>query len=189
MTISQKICGLNHLKKHSKTITQDFLKIPTTSKRSPVKLESDRGAHFYNSIFQIFLKRKNIKHFSRYTDEGPCIAEQVIRTVLNILKKPVCEKGIADWLFELPSVIKKYNNSYHNSIKWTPVQASKKADEKEVYSSLQDRRKKLNPKFILGDLIRTSDIKRVFSKGDSANYSYKITGVIHDTIGTCKINY
>ena len=51
----------------------------------------------------------------------------------------------------------------------TPNQASKKSNEQEVYSNLQDRRKKLNPKFHLGQLVRTSDIKKVFSKGDSTN--------------------
>ena len=40
----------------SKTITNEFSNILTTSKRKPLKKESDRGAEFYNSIFQNFLK-------------------------------------------------------------------------------------------------------------------------------------
>ena len=102
------------------------------------------------------------------------------------------EKGNADWISELPSVVEKYNNSFHHSIKMTPIQASKKANEKVVYSNLQDKRVKQRPKFILGDLVRTADIKRVFSKGDSTNYSYKlytITEVIHDTIPSYRIDY
>ena len=74
----------------------------------------------------------------------------------------------------------------------TPNQASKKVNEKEVYSNLQDKRRKLNPKYNLGDLVRTADIKRVFSKGDSNNWSYKlytITEVIYDTIASYRINY
>ena len=74
-----------------------------------------------------------------------------------------------------------------------PNQASKKSNEKEVVSSnLQDKRRKLNPKYKLGDLGRTSDIRKVFSKGDSTNYSYKIytiTQVIHDTIPSYRIDY
>ena len=53
----------------------------------------------------------------------------------------------------------------------TPNQASKKFNEKEVYSNLQDRRVKQKPKFRLGQLVRTADINKVFSKGDSTNYS------------------
>ena len=56
----------------------------------------------------------------------------------------------------------------------TPVQASKKSNEKLVYSNLQNRRDKQLPKFILGQLVRTADIKKVFSKGDSTNYSYEL---------------
>ena len=138
------------------------------------------------------LKSKNIQHYSRYTDKGPSIAERVIRTIRNLLKKPVFLAGNADWVSELSSITKHYNNTIHHSIKMTPNQASKKINEKLVFSNLRDDRVKLQPKFKLGQLVRTADIKRVFSKGDSTNYSYKlytITEVIHDTIPSYRINY
>ena len=178
--------------KYSQTIANEFSNILTTSKRKPLKIESDRGSEFYNSVFQNFLKSKNIHHYSRYTDKGPSIAERVIRTIRNLLKKPVFEKGKASWIDEIQSVIKQYNNTIHHSIKMTPIQASKKSNEKLVYSNLQDRRVKQKPKFKLGELVRTADIKKVFSKGDSTNYSYKlytITEVIHDTIPSYRIDY
>ena len=109
-----------------------------------------------------------------------------------MLKKPVFEKGNADWLSELPSAIKQYNNTIHHSTKMKPIDASKKSNEKIVYSNLQDKRKILNPKYNLGQLVRTADIKQVFSKGDSTNYSYKfytITEIIHDTVPSYRIDY
>ena len=115
--------------KNSQTKTQDFSKILTTSRRSPFKLESDRGKEWYNSIFQNFLKAKNIQHYARFTDKGPSIAERVIRTVRNLLKKPVSLEGNADWLSKLPSVIKNYNITIHSSTKMAPIQASKKSNE------------------------------------------------------------
>ena len=130
------------------------------------------------------MKTKIIHHFSRFTDKRPSIAERVIRTVRSLLKKPVFEKGGAEWLSELPSVIKKYNNTIHHSIRMTPNQASKKSNERKVYSNLRDRRVRQKPKFILGQLVRTVDIKKVFSKGDKTNYSYifkTTTEIIHDT--------
>ena len=105
---------------------------------------------------------------------------------------PVFEKGNADWLSELPSVINKYNNTIHHSIKMTPIQASKKSIEKAVFDNLEDKRRKLDPKFKIGELVRTADIKEVFSKGDSTNWSYMfytITETIHDTIPSYRINY
>ena len=84
------------------------------------------------------------------------------------------EKGNADWLSELPSVIKQYENTTHHSTKMTPIQASKKVNEKLVYTNLQYQRVKLKPKYKLGELVRTADIKKVFSKGDSTSWSYKL---------------
>ena len=128
------------------------------------------------------MRSKNIQHYSRYTHKGPSIAERVIRTIRNLLKKPIF---LADWLSERPTVIKQYNNTIHSSTKMTPIQASKKSNERKVYSNLKDKRQIRKPKFKIGQLVRTADIKRVFSKGDSRNYSYNlytITEIIHDTI-------
>ena len=70
-------------------------------------MESNRGAEFHSSIFQNFLKAKNIQHYSRLTDKRPSIAETIIKTVRILLKKPVFEKGNANWISELPSVINR----------------------------------------------------------------------------------
>ena len=73
-----------------------------------------------------------------------------------------------------------------------PIQSSKKANEKEVYSNLRDNREIQKPTYKLGQLVRTADFKRVFSKGDSTNWSYKfypITEVVHDTVFSYRINY
>ena len=166
--------------KYSKTITNKFSIILTTSKRKPIKLESDRGKEWY------------IHHYSRFTDKRPSIAERVFRTIRNMLKKPIFLKGNAVWLSEHQSVVKKYNNAIHHSSKIPPNQAFKKSNEKQVYSNLRDDREIQTPKYKLGQLVRTADIKSVFSKGDSTNYSYKlytITEVIDGTIPSYRINY
>ena len=74
----------------------------------------------------------------------------------------------------------------------TPVQASKKTNEQIVFDNLSHRRVRQKPKIKLGQLVRTVDIKRVFSKGDSTNWSYKlytITEIIRDAIPSYIINY
>ena len=74
----------------------------------------------------------------------------------------------------------------------TPIQGSKKSNKKEVYSNLKDKREFRKPKFILGQLVRTADIEKVFSKGDSTNYSYILytkLEVIHETIPSYRIDY
>ena len=74
----------------------------------------------------------------------------------------------------------------------TNIQAGRKVIEKEVYNNLQDWRVRQQPKFKLGQLVRTADIKRAFSKGDSTNYSYNpytITEVIHETVPSYEFDY
>ena len=73
-----------------------------------------------------------------------------------------------------------------------PIDASEKSNEKEVYSNLKDDREKQTPNYKLGQLVRTSDIRRVFSKGDSTNWSYKlytIIEIIHATIPSYRKDY
>ena len=60
-----------------------------------------------------------------------------------------------------------------------------------IYKNLLDKRKKVKPKYEIGDLIRTADLKKTFSKGDTTNWSYKlykITEIINDTIPAYKID-
>ena len=135
--------------------------------------------------FNEFSKLNIIKKYSRNKSLGAVFAERFTRTIRNLLKKPVFLKGNAEWLSELPSVFKQYNITMHHSLKRTPIDASIKSNEKEVYSNLQDNREKQKPVYNLGHLVRTVDNKRVFSKGDSTNWSYKlytITQLIHNTI-------
>ena len=188
---SKNLWAISLKNEYTQTITNEFSNILTTPKRKPLKIESDRGIEFYNTFFQNLLKSRNIHRYSRFTDKGPSMAERGIKTIPNLLKKPMFLAGNADWLIELPSVMKQYNITIHSSTKMTPIQASKKSNERKVYSNIQDKRRKLDPKFKLGQLVRTADIERVFSKGDSTNYSYKlytITDVIHDTIPSYRIN-
>ena len=121
------------------------------------------------------MRSKNLQHFSRSTDKRPSIAERVIRTIRNFLKKPIFLAGNADWLSELPSVNKQYKNAIHHSTKMTPLQTSKRRNEQLVYSNLQDKRRKLNPKNKLGQLVRTADKKKDF--------------LVKDTVQTIVINY
>ena len=85
------------------------------------------------------------------------------------MKKPVFEKGNAIWLTELPSVIKTYNITNHQNTKLKPIDASKKSNEKVVYNNFKDDRGNQKPKCKLGQLVRTADIKRVFSERESTN--------------------
>ena len=73
----------------------------------------------------------------------------------------------------------------------TPIQASLKKNEGFVHKNLIDKRNKIKTKFQINDLVRTADLKKTFSKGDTTNWSYKIykiTEIINVTIPSYHID-
>ena len=177
--------------KNAQTIKDSFEKILISSKRKPNLIESDRGKEFYNNIFQDFLNKNDIKLFSRNSSYGAVFAERFNRTIRDLLKKIVFENGDGNWIDVLPTITKQYNKKVHSSTKLTPIQASLKKNEGFVYKNLLDKRKKVNPKFQINDLVRVADLKKTFSKGDTTNWSYKlyrITEIINDTIPSYHID-
>ena len=94
---------------------KDFSNIRTTLKPSPPKGEIDRGAEFFSSFFQNFSNFKSIYHNSRFRAKGSLIAERMIRSIRNLMKKPTFLAGNADSVSELPPVVEQYNITIHTS--------------------------------------------------------------------------
>ena len=146
-----------------------------------------------NSITKILKNslKKNIKIYSRNTDLGAVFAERFNRTTRDLPKKPVSENGGGNWIDVSSTIAKQYSNRIHSSTKLTPIKASLKKNEGFVYKNLLHKRKKIKPKFQLNNLVRTADLKRTFSKGDTTNWScklFKITEIINDTVQSYKID-
>ena len=177
--------------KNALTIKDSFENIIISSKRKPNLIETDRGKEFYNNIFQDFLNKNNIKLYSRNSSYGAVFAERFNRSIRDLLKRPVFEKGDGNWIDVLPTITKQYNNRIHSSTKLSPKDASLKKSEGFVYKNLLDKRKKVIPKFQTNDFVRVADLKKTFSKGDTTNWSYKLYKIaekINDTIPAYKID-
>ena len=120
------------------------------------------------------MNENNIKIYSRNTSLGAVFAERFTHTIRDLLKRPVFEKGEGKWVDILPTITKQYKNRIHSPTKISPKDASLKKNEAFVYRNLLDERNKIKPKYKIGDLVRTADLKRTFSKGDTTNWSYKL---------------
>ena len=73
----------------------------------------------------------------------------------------------------------------------TPIEASLKENEGYVDNNLLDKRKKVKGKFQINDLVRTADLKKTFSKGDTTNWSYKLyrnTKVLNEIIPSYRLD-
>ena len=79
---------------------------------------------------------------------------------------------------KLDKLVDDYNNRKHSSIKMSPTEASKKENEKQVFTNLYEDEiflKPGKPKFSTGDKVRISKYKRrVFDKGYTPNWTEEV---------------
>ena len=97
------------------------------------------------------------------------IAERFIRTLKNKIYKYMTSISKNVYIDKLDDIIKKYNNTYHTSIKMKPV------DVKD--NTYIDFKKEVNDKdlkFKIGDHVRISKYKNIFAKGYMLNWSEDI---------------
>ena len=79
--------------KDAQTIKDSFENNLVNSKRKPDFLEGDQVRGYYNSIFQDFLNKNNIKLYTRNISLGAVFAKNFNRTIRDLLKRPVFVKG------------------------------------------------------------------------------------------------
>jgi len=95
-----------------------------------------------------------------------------------------------NWVDLLPKLLENYNNSYHRSIKMTPTEAEKPENKYKVINNLYfiSRLTPVKLKFKLGDNIRLSKVKSVFTKGYLPNYTNEIF-TINKVFNTNPVTY
>jgi hypothetical protein len=152
-------------------IVDSFNQIFKESGRKPERLQVDEGKEFMGK----FSKENKINKFSTQNrDIKACIAERFNRTIEEKIEKVLTENDNNKWISILPDLMINYNNSYHSSIKMTPVEASKKENTELVYKNLfpEDKEIKIKkPRYKIGDTVRTKINKKVFDKGYEQNFS------------------
>ena len=76
-------------------------------------------------------------------------------------------------------------------MKRLPITLVKNQMKKNLFP-ISSRRVRQKPRYILGQIVRSADIKKVFSKRDSTNYGYNLyrtTEVLHNTKTSYRIDY
>jgi len=159
--------------KTAKEVTNAMSKL--LRNRSPKLIQLDNGKEFYNSIFDHLMTKYNIKKYSVYSTKKACIVERFNRTLKSLMYKEYTSEGTQKWINILNKLIDKYNNTQHRTIGMTPVQADKNP------SSVMLKQRKIvdcKIKFKLGDKVRISIQKGVFTKGFLPNWSTEIFTVV-----------
>ena len=154
-------------------ISDAFEDILKKSGRKPSKLWSDNGGEFVNRYFERMLKTHNIERYSVESELKAISIERFNRTLMENISKMFTERGNKRYIDEIQNIVNEYNNSYHSSIKMSPIEASKPQHEGIVYYNLYNKRrremmKRSNKhKFKVNDIVRISKYKKHFEKGYS----------------------
>ena len=155
--------------KKGDSVVEGFQSILNKSKRKPNEIWVDHGSEFYNNKFKKFFLKNHIEMYSTNNEGISVAAERFIKTLKNKIYKhmtAICKNVYFD---VLDDIVNEYNNTIHNSIKMKP----KYVKNYTFVENVEENNKK-DPKFKIGDHVRISKYKNIFSKGYLPNWSEEV---------------
>ena len=164
--------------KNGKTVTEAFSKI--FGNRTCSKLQVDKGSEFYNKDFLGFCKKNNITLYSTQSELKACVVERFNRTLREKMHRYFTFADNNKYINFLDDLLQSYNNSYHRSIKCTPISITKSTDQNKIFLNLykynknEGDKQELKIKFKIGDKVRISKIKKTFEKGYTPNFTIEL---------------
>lgn len=158
--------------------------------RIPSKLQTDKGLEFINKHTQDLLRKQDVHWFSTENETKAQVVERFNRTLKSKMWKYFTHNKTKKWIDILPSLLENYNNSYHRSIKMTPIEGSLEKNSKVVYENIYPRiaQMKTKPKFQIGDRVRISKKIKDFRKGYLPNFTTEIF-IVSKKLETQPITY
>jgi hypothetical protein len=167
------------LKTKNSTEVAQKLEIIIKKINAPIKyIATDFGNEFLGACKQLY-KKYNINHVilkSSIYKAAP--VERYIQTFRAIIYRYLTEKNTHKYIDVLQNIVSNINSHIHRSIKMTPNQAvSSKHFQKIAFLNMFS--KKLNqkwhtPKYKVGDIVRISYHKSLFTKAAAQTFSTEI---------------
>ena len=102
----------------------------------------NKNYNYILTVIDIFSKSQNlfqklgIHWFTTENETKAQVVERFNRTLKSKMYKYFTANNTKTWIDIIHDLIFNYNNSYHRSIKMTPVEASLEKNSKSVYDSL-----------------------------------------------------
>lgn len=147
---------------------------PILAKHKMKHLQTDDGKEWYNKHVAKLTNLYKIKHYSTFSELKASIVERLNRTLKTRMWKLFTARGTYEWLSILPDVVKSYNNTKHRTIGMKPKDVKQK-HVKDILARINRTPNQITkPKFIVGDSVRISKNKRVFTKGYLPNWTNEL---------------
>ena len=152
--------------KTAQKVLEGFSNILNKSKRKPKQLQTDDGKEFINFKLKGFLDENSINFYTVKSENKACIVERVIRTIKEKLYRYFTYTKSVKYIDIIDDIVDSYNATYHRTIKMAPNQVNF-SNEQNIWENLYlfNNNKPLNFNFKIGDHVRLSKVKEVFTKG------------------------
>ena len=151
------------------SIFNAFQSILNKSKRKPNKIWVNRGSEFYNASFKKWLQDHDIVMYSKNNEGKSVVAERFIRTLKSKIYKYMTSMSKNVYIDKLNTIVNKYNNTYHTTIKMKPIDV-----KDNTYINTNKEINYKDPKFKVGDYVRISKYRNIFAKGYMPNWSEEV---------------
>ena len=104
--------------------------------------------------------------YSTHNEGKTVVAERFTRTLKNKIYKWMTSISRNLYIDNLDDIVNEYNNTYHRTIKMKHVDVKNNAFI-NIAKEVNDK----DPKFKVGDHVRISKCKNIFTKGYTPNWS------------------
>lgn len=145
-------------------------------KNIPKNIQSDQGKEFFNAHFKKLMEQHGINHYTTYSSLKSSIVERFNRTLKNKMWKEFSFNGNYRWIDLLQNLLNEYNNTVHRTTGYKPAAVNHRNARSilnSVYSNIKVSDPKIS-KFNVGDAVRISRYRHVFSKMYTPNWSNEI---------------
>lgn len=163
-------------------IIRGFNEIFSSTKRRPIKIQSDKGREFVNKHVKCYFKEKDIQFFTTHDPATKAaICERFIRTIKSLIYKYFTYTKSNKYVEVLQSLMVVYNNRTHSTIGRPPASVNEN-NILQVWEYTQRKRTKSftqsAPGLQVGDIVRVANPKTVFEKGYKPKWSTEKFSVV-----------
>ncbi|KAG5666249.1 hypothetical protein PVAND_017630 [Polypedilum vanderplanki] len=126
---------------------------------------TDLGSEFFNQEVQKkVVKAFNLNHYTTHSIKKSVFSERYIKTVKVNLFRSMDLRGTNKWVDKLSEITQKINLTPHSRYGFIPEYVTEKdeAKIKKIYETKRALAKKI--KFKIGDVVRISDIPKIFAR-------------------------
>ena len=134
----------------------------------PQAINSDN--EFNKKMFNQYFIENDITTYFSQPDEinKNALVERFNRTICGLIQKWRLSTGLYNWHTILNDIVNNYNNTYHRTIRTTPMKIKNGEDINHQIVNVVTHDFKIN------DRVRASKPKTVFSKGDKITFTHTI---------------